>query len=80
MVLNQKIYEIIRWCIAIVIPAVNVLIVTLSDAWGWNIPADEIVTSLSAVALFLGTIFGISKLSYDKEQAETAAKVKKKAA
>lgn len=70
MILNQKLYEIIRWLVAIVLPATIVFFDTLANAWGWSIPVEAITTSLSALELFLGTIFGISKLSYDKQAAE----------
>lgn len=72
MVLPSKVYEVLRWLIAIVFPAVIVLFDTLAKAWNWNIPVEAITTTLSAVELFLGTIFGISKLAYDKEQAKAA--------
>lgn len=74
MVLNQKLYEVIRWLVAIVLPAIIVFFDTLANAWGWNIPVEAITTSLSAFELFLGTIFGISKLSHDKAEALEAKK------
>lgn len=74
MVINQKCYECIRWCVSIVLPAISVFFATLADAWGWNLPTEAILTSISALSLFLGTIFGISKLSYDKEQKIAAEK------
>ena len=67
MILPTKLYEALRWVIAIVIPAFSVLLATLASAWNWNIPIDAILVSIDAVALFLGTIFGISKLSNDKK-------------
>lgn len=74
MVLNQKLYEVIRWLVAIVLPAIIVFFDTLANAWGWNIPVEAITTSLSAFELFLGTIFGISKLSHDKVEAQATKK------
>lgn len=68
MKLPQKLYESIRWIIAIVIPAFEVLLSTLVASWNWNIPVEAINATLSAIALFLGVIFGISKLSNDKNQ------------
>lgn len=65
--LNQKLYEALRWVIAVVIPAASVLLATLANAWGWNIPLDAILTTMSAIALFLGTIFGISKVVNDNK-------------
>ena len=66
--LPQKIYEALRWIIALVLPAIAVLLSTLTTAWGWTIPIDAINSTIAAVALFLGAIFGISKIAYDKSQ------------
>lgn len=74
MVLPQKLYEAIRWLIAIVMPAFNILFATLAKAWAWDIPVEAILVTLDAVALFLGTIFGISKLSNDKSEAQKGVK------
>ena len=65
--LPQKLYEILRWLIWIVLPAIGVLITTLAGAWGWNISLDAILATLSGIELFLGTILGISKYNYDKK-------------
>lgn len=67
MILPTKLYEILRWVIWIVLPAVGVLLTTLTGAWGWNIPLDAILATLSAVELFLGTVLGIAKITNDKE-------------
>lgn len=78
MILSSRAYEILRWVIAIILPAIIVFFDTLAKAWNWNIPVEPITTSLSALSLFLGTVFGISKLSFDKSQAEAELNAKKK--
>ena len=65
--LNQKVYEALRWIIAIALPAIGILITTLTSIWGWNIPAEQISLTLDAIGLFLGAIFGISKVMHDKK-------------
>lgn len=65
---SQKFYEALRWIIAIVLPAVGILITTLSNIWAWNIPAEEISLTLDAIGLFLGAVFGISKIVYDRKE------------
>ena len=65
--LPQKLYEAIRWIISVVLPAVAVLFSTLASAWNWDVPTDAILTTISGVGLFLGAIFGISKVVNDKE-------------
>lgn len=66
--MNSKLYEVLRWVIWIVIPAIGVLISTLAKAWNWNIPIDAILTTLSAISLFLGTVLGIAKIQNDKKE------------
>lgn len=66
--LPQRTYEVLRWVIAIVLPATGVLVVTINSIWKLNLPAEEISLTLDAVGLFLGTVFGISKIKNDKKK------------
>lgn len=66
--LSQRFYEFLRWTIAIVLPALGILITTLANIWQWNIPAEEISLTLDAIGLFLGAVFGISKVINDRKQ------------
>lgn len=63
--MTKKIYESIRWTIAIILPAIGVFVVTLDSIWGLKWPAQEISLTLDALGLFLGSIFGISKIRHD---------------
>ena len=65
--LNHTLYEILRWVIWIVLPAIGVLLTTLNSAWNWGLPLDAILATLSAISLFLGTVLGISKVANDKK-------------
>lgn len=66
MVLPQKVYEVLRWIVIVVIPASMALFGVIGAAC--NIPNTELILTIAgAVDTFLGTIFGISKLNYDKK-------------
>lgn len=66
--LPSKVYEVLRWTIAIVLPAIGILITTLTKIWDWqNVPAEQISLTLDAIGLFLGAVFGISKIANDKK-------------
>ena len=65
--LPNKVYEVLRWLVAVFLPALGVFFLTLAEAWHWNLPTEAILTTLSAVGLFLGAIFGISKVIYDRK-------------
>ena len=66
--LPDKVYEVLRWLVAVFMPALGVFFSTLAKAWHWNLPTEAILTTLSAVELFLGAIFGISKVIYDRKE------------
>lgn len=66
--LPQKMYEAIRWIVAVGLPALSVFFATLAEAWGWNLPTEQILTTISAIALFLGTVFGVSKIINDNSE------------
>ena len=69
--LPKEIYELIRWIIALFLPGLGVLVVSINGIWNLGWPAEEISLTLDAIGLFLGTIFGISKLVNDSiEEAE----------
>lgn len=67
MKLSNKMYDILKWVCLVLIPAVNVLLSVLDKAWGWGLPVEQIITSTSAVAAFLGAIIGFSTAQYNKE-------------
>lgn len=65
MKLSNKAYDILKWVVMIVLPAVGTLYATLSGVWGW--PASEqVVTTISALTTFLGVLLGISTVNYNK--------------
>lgn len=66
--LPDKIYEVLRWLVAVFMPALGVFFSTIAGAWQWNLPTEAILTTPSAVELFLSDIFGISKVIYDRKE------------
>lgn len=58
--LPQKVYEALRWGIAILLPAVGLLLELLNNEWGWGLPIEPIKTTLNGIGMFLGTVFCIS--------------------
>lgn len=66
--MNQKIYEMGRWLLWIFLPAVGVFLTALVKAWGWDLPLDSILSTISAFSLFMGTILGIAKVTNDQEK------------
>ena len=61
---NGKVYDILKWISIIVLPAVSTFIVVISKIWGWGDLGSLIAQTITAVAVLLGTILGISNYKY----------------
>ncbi|MDG6128723.1 phage holin [Lactococcus formosensis] len=69
MIMNDKTYNIIKWVVLTVLPALSVLVGALGKAYGWE-STDLAVLTINAVAVFLGAVTGVSTLNYNKQQKE----------
>ena len=65
MKLSNKLYDILKFIAQIVLPALGTLYFALAQFWHLPYP-EEIVGTISAVDVFLGTILGISTYVYNK--------------
>ena len=65
MILSDNMYNVLKWVVQIVLPAIGTLYFTLAQIW--HLPAGEqVVGTCSALALFLGALIGISSTQYYK--------------
>ena len=69
MTLNNNVYNVIKWIVLIVLPALSTLVGVLGKAYGWG-GTDLAVITLTAFTTFLGTITGLSAASYNKQEKE----------
>ena len=67
MKMKNKTYDILKWLVIVVSPAICTLLLTLYSIWGWNIPIEAICGTITAVTTFVGVIIGISSIDYKKE-------------
>ena len=65
--LPEKVYETLRWSIAIVLPAIGLFLELLNSTWNWGLPIEPIKSTLTGVGVFLGTIFCISYTNNKKK-------------
>lgn len=66
MKIPDKIYDVLKWLVIIVFPAIATLYAALSAVWAWPY-SDEVVTTITAVDTFLGAVLCISTATYNKE-------------
>lgn len=69
MKLPNKVYDVLKWVCVIVLPALSVLYFALAKIWGLPYGA-EIPATINAIAVFIGSLIGVSHLTIKKEEAD----------
>lgn len=69
MIMNNKVYDVLKWIAMYLLPAFGTLYFALSGIWGFPY-GEEIVGTITAIDTFLGVILGISSASYNKNTAK----------
>lgn len=67
--LPDKVYDVLKWIVCIVIPALTTAYVGLSMIWGWPY-ADKIAKTSAVVCTLLGALLGISTINYNSQLPE----------
>ena len=66
MKLKNEVYDVLKWIVMIVIPALTTAYVGLAAIWGWPY-AEAIAKTSAVVCTLLGALFGISTAQYNKD-------------
>lgn len=70
MKLPDKVYDVLKWLVVIVLPAIGALYTGLSQIW--SLPyAAEIPATITVVCTFLGAVLCISTAQYNKDEAKS---------
>ena len=67
MKISNRTYDLLKWLVQIVLPAVGTLYTALAGIWSFPY-TEEIVGTILAVDTFLGVFLGISASNYKKQQ------------
>lgn len=65
-ILSNKWFDILKWCSIVALPALSTFIVVISKIWGWAEMGSMIAQTITAVAVLLGALLGISHIQYTK--------------
>lgn len=63
MKLPDKVYDIMKWVVMIVIPSLTTFYCTLDSIFGWGL-GDTVAKVSAAVCTLLGALLGISSATY----------------
>ena len=67
MIMNDKVYDILKLIAQVILPALGTLYFAIAQIWGLPY-GEEIVGTITAVDAFLGAVLGISSINYNKEE------------
>ena len=67
MMLSNRVYDILKWCVMIAIPALTTAYVGLAAIWGWPY-ATEVAKTSAVICTLLGALLGISTAQYNKQE------------
>ena len=65
MIMNDKVYDVLKWIAQLFLPAVGTLYAALAGIWGFPY-GEQIMSTILAIDTFLGAILGISNANYKK--------------
>lgn len=66
--LDDKWYDILKWIAIVALPALSTFIVVISKIWGWGDIGSMVAQTITAVAVLLGALLGISTIQYNKSE------------
>ena len=58
-------YVWLKWISIVCLPALSTFIVVISKIWGWADLGNAIAQTITAIAVLLGALLGISSLQYN---------------
>ena len=64
MILNEKVYKVLKWACLIAVPALITLISTLGTIYGHDM--TTVTATIGAVATCIGALIGISNSNFYK--------------
>lgn len=63
--LNDKVYNVLKWVTMLALPATATLYYALSTIWGLPY-GEEVVATIAALTTFFGVLLGVSTVKYNK--------------
>ena len=66
MVMNDKLYDILKWIALVALPAIGTLYFALASIWGLPY-GEQIVGTITAIDCFIGALIGVSTAQYNKK-------------
>lgn len=66
MIMDNKLYDILKWIALVALPAIGTLYFALASIWGLPY-GEQIVGTITAIDCFIGALIGVSTVQYNKQ-------------
>ncbi len=76
MVFSDRVYNILKWVIAIVLPAVATATIAVGQVFGWQSYTDPISKCIAIAQTLLGAIFCVGNATYYAQQEQGSITLK----
>lgn len=64
----NKLFDILKWLSIVALPALSTFIVVIGRIWNWGDIAGMVAQTITAVAVLLGALLGISAINYKNRE------------
>ena len=68
--LPDKLYDWLKWISIVCLPALSVFVSVISKIWNWADLGSMIAQTITAVAVLLGALLGVSAIQYKNKTKE----------
>lgn len=70
-IFNDKVFDWLKWIAIVALPAISTFVVVLGRIWNWGDIAVMVAQTITAVAVLLGALLGISAIQYKGKENES---------
>ena len=72
-IFSNRVFDVLKWVAIVCLPALSVFVSVISKIWGWADLGVSISQTISALAVLLGALLGISAIQYKSKKDEDGA-------
>ena len=65
-IFSDRVFDVLKWISIVCLPALSTFVVVLGRIWQWGDIAVAVAKNITAVAVLLGALLGVSSIQYNK--------------